>query len=724
MKKSATLAMMLLISMFAVVVTNLSNVSYAMHEWPVVYWVGPGVVLDPKTLAVKAVDLYRPNQPVTFAVFNNCTDPRADYITGVEVVLPRKDGLAQFILVQGKVTKGPDPNSEPADEWVSQIIETDSAGNVVTFRFEVRAGTGASYGIPPMYLTKDPQKSTFYFHLYFSSGPSQCTYNFVVWTHDRGINGPKQALYNSLTLVMDNFPPVIHSFTPADGATVDGLPLPCGNHYFPIDVRAYDNKTCSSGIAGAVFSISVIDAKKQTIWSRTGIIKNDTGPDYKMYYFSKNDTWIAHFEVRAYDTVNRELPEGYYNISVTVKDRVGNSVTEVHKIKYVPPPIPVFTASPNTWIKDPKTGLVESEQVVYKNKVLGSSVTLTETGFKSGTKVEFRIYIPTYIYYNKTYGTFNVLVSNTTAAADGSATAKFIFPKAPQGTYTVFITGLDPAGTPLTKYKTVAVTCEVIFNPDEIIGPAVINVMATGLLHPETTQPGYQLASLLIREQSWENPKDALMGVNSHIPWNWYVDANGTLQTSIAGGTGIKVDPGFSMPILQPGTYEITILIQGTFYKWQCVDWSQPPLTYTSQTNTIKVKDWTGDILNAANAAKTAAEGAKSSADAAKSSADAAKSSADAAKSSADAAKSSADAAKSSADAAKSSADAAKSSADAAKNSADAAKSSADSAATGIDAAKNAAQGLTIPVYLAVIFSLIAAIIAAACAILVYRKIA
>jgi cobalamin biosynthesis Mg chelatase CobN len=214
------------------------------------------------------------------------------------------------------------------------------------------------------------------------------------------------------------------------------------------------------------------------------------------------------------------------------------------------------------------------------------------------------------------------------------------------------------------------------------------------------------------------------MGVNSHIPWNWYVDANGTLQTSIAGGTGIKVDPGFSMPILQPGTYEITILIQGTFYRWQCVDWSQPPLTYTSQTNTIKVKDWTGDILNAANAAKTAAEGAKSSADAAKSSADAAKSSADAAKSSADAAKSSADAAKSSADAAKSSADAAKSSADAAKNSADAAKSSADSAATGIDAAKNAAQGLTIPVYLAVIFSLIAAIIAAACAILVYRKIA
>jgi len=673
-------------------------------------YIEDGILYPRAALAPSSAEMYHKpyGKPIVFAVKNTGAD---DNIIAVEVIVNQTiEGYAQFKLERGRVTKDKNGN-ETAEGWGTRIVEVDGKGWVRVYRFET---TDATLGIEP--------GKTFYFWLYFSDGKTECTYKFTVWTHDFGLKGPQESKAYPLWLVMDPHAPVV-KFTPANDATVEGLPLPCGNHYFAIDITAYDNPTCPSKIQGTVFNVSVTDAKKQPIWSRIGIIKNDTGPDYKMYYFSGNDTWIAHFEVRAYNTTN-ELPQGYYNISVTVKDRVGNAKTEVHKIKYVPPPIPVFTASPNTWIKDPKIGLVESEQVVYKNKVLGSSVTLTETGFKSGTKVEFRIYIPTYIYYNKTYGTFNVLVNYTKAAADGSATAKFIFPKAPQGTYTVFITGLDPAGTPLTKYKTVAVTCEVIFNPDEIIGPAVINVMATGLLHPETTQPGYQLASLLIREQSWENPKDALMGVNSHISWNWYVDANGTLQTSIAGGTGIKVDPGFSMPILQPGTYEITILIQGTFYRWQCVDWSQPPLTYTSQTNTIKVKDWTGDILNAANAAKTAAEGAKSSADAAKSSADAAKSSADAAKSSADAAKSSADAAKSSADAAKSSADAAKSSADAAKNSADAAKSSADSAATGIDAAKNAAQGLTIPVYLAVIFSLIAAIIAAACAILVYRKIA
>jgi len=724
MKKAITYLIfaMLIMATFVFAVPKGLAEHTAKVEW-VKYPGSMQVVLDPQTISTHWPDLYTvfsptPQAHVTGNQVNplvfNVTNTGPDTITSIEVFIQQDSaGYSYFYLNETKVTKDLRlPNPTPAAGWVTETIEADPNREIRGFRFRSETGIPAGFSL--------------LFWMYFRGGPEYCTYEFTIITHDNGLPSglPPKAYDHHLRVVMDNFPPIISAFTPANGATVDGLPLPCGNHYFPIDVKAYDNKTCSSGIAGTVFSISVIDAKKQTIWSRTGIIKNDTGPDYKMYYFSKNDTWIAHFEVRAYDTVNRELPEGYYNISVTVKDRVGNSVTEVHNIKYVPPPIPVFTASPNTWIKDPKTGLVESEQVVYKNKVLGSSVTLTETGFKSGTNVEFRIYIPTYIYYNKTYGTFNVLVNYTKAAADGSATVKFIFPKAPQGTYTVFITGLDPAGTPLTKYKTVAVTCEVIFNPDEIIGPAVINVMATGLLHPETTQPGYQLASLLIREQSWENPKDALMGVNSHISWNWYVDANGTLQTSIAGGTGIKVDPGFSMPILQPGTYEITILIQGTFYRWQCVDWSQPPLTYTSQTNTIKVKDWTGDILNAANAAKTAAEGAKSSADAAKSSADAAKSSADAAKSSADAAKSSADAAKSSADAAKSSADAAKSSADAAKNSADAAKSSADSAATGIDAAKNAAQGLTIPVYLAVIFSLIAAIIAAACAILVYRKIA
>ncbi|MGB9740243.1 MAG: hypothetical protein ACPLW5_00590, partial [Candidatus Bathyarchaeales archaeon] len=447
-----------------------------------------------------------------------------------------------------------------------------------------------------------------------------------------------------------------------------------------------------------------------------------TGSNYRTYYFSGNDTWIAHFEVKAYETKTGALPEGYYNISVTIKDRVGNPTTEVHKIKYVPPPIPEFTASPKTWIKDPATGLVESEQVVYKNKILGSNVTLTDTGFKANTKVEFRIYIPTYTSYNQTYHTFNVLVYNTTAAADGSVTAKFIFPTAPQGTYTVYITGTGADGTPLTKYKTVAVVCEIIFEPDEIIGPAVIDVKATGLLHPANEAPVPQ-TYLLIKEQSWDNPKDALMGVNQHIPLNWYIDYNGTLQNWITKTTGVKVEPGFSMPIMQPGTYEITLLVQGEFYYWRCIDWGQPR-AQTSQANTITVKDWTGDILNAANAAKTSADAAKTSADAAKTSADAAKSSADAAASAAQNAVSAANNATSAANAAKSSADAAKSSADAAKSSADSAASGISDAKTSAEDAKNAAQGLTMPVYLAVIFSLIAAIIAAACAVLVYRKIA
>ena len=590
---------MLLIATFAFAVPN----CLAEHNAAVGWIKNPAstkqVLIDQTMISTQWQDLYSVFSPSAIthvtgnqrnALIINVTNVSGDIITVVEVFLPQDTNFfAQFYLNSTKVTDG---LFNEISDWATETIEIDANREIRAIRFYA---TELSKGIMP------PDQRLF--HLFFRGGPEYCTYEFTVVTHDEGQPiGPKKAYTHRIKVVMDNFPPIIHSFKPANGATVDGLPLPCGNHYFSIDITAYDNTTCSSGIKGAVYSVLVLNATTgQKIWNASwfasGKIQNETDSNYKNYYFSKNDTWIAHFEVKAYDT-STKLPGGYYNISVTVKDRVGNAKTEVHKIKYVPPPIPEFTASPNTWIKNPTTGLVESEQVVYKNKILGSSVTLTDTGFKSNTKVEFRIYIPTYISYNYTYHTFNILVNSTTAKADGSATATFIFPKAPQGTYTVSIIGVDPAGTPLTKYKTVAVVCEIIFNPNEVIGPAVIDVEATGLHHPASERP-LPTTYLLIREQSWANPKDAIMGINQHIPYNWYIDYNGTLQNWITKTTGVKVEPGFSMPILQPGTYEITLLVQGEFYYWQCITWGQP-LTYTSQTNTIKVVS-TLDLLPTIN---------------------------------------------------------------------------------------------------------------------------
>lgn len=723
----------LFVAMFAIVVPK----GVADHAAEVTWIVYPGstqVLVDPYTISTHWPDLYTvysPSpqahvtgtqvHPLVFIVNNTGT---ADYITSVEVFIQQDlQGFSYFYLNDTKVTRVDLVTDEP--NWVYETIESDPNREVRGFRFKALS---SQFGIAP--------GNALAFWMYFRGGPQYCRYEFTVITHDDGYptGGRARAYVHHIWVVMDDFPPIIDSFTPADGATVNGLPLPCGNHYFPIDIIARDDPQCSSGINGATFLVLVRNATTgQVIWNSSdftsGIIKTETGANYKMQYNSTNDTWKAHFEVQAYQTRIGDLPEGYYNITVTIKDRVGNAETETHKIYYVPPLIPEYTASPETWIKDSKTGLVESKQVIYKNKVLGSTVTLTDTGFKPNTKVYFRIYIPTYKWYNWTYGTFNVLVCNTTAAADGSVTGTFIFPKAPQGRYTVFIEGTGPDGKPLTKYKTVKVVCEIIFDPDEIIGPAVIDVMATGLLHPISE---YQTTYLLIRETSWGHPKDALMGVNGHITYSWYIDGNGTLQ-AIRNPLSLEclsdIRPGFYMPVMQPGTYEITLLVLGEFDLWLCNSWSsltEPAKIYycTSQTNIVKVKDWTGDILKAAQDAASAANAAKTAAEGAKSSADAAKSSADAAKSAADAAKSSADAATSAANEAKSSADAAKSSADAAKSSADSAKGYAQSAAEGVDGAKKAAEGLTIPVYLAVIFSLIAAIIAAACAILVYRKIA
>jgi len=602
MKKAITYLIftMLIMATFAFVVPKGLAEHTAKVEWKDIHTIYPAstqVILDPQTISTHWPDLYtdywntpenrtqfwlgKQVRPLVFIVNNTM----GDAVTLVEVFIPQSfNGYAYFYLNDTKVTR--DDLLTPATEWSAATIDPDPHREVRAVRFSSNIGIAAG--------------NIRAFWLFFRGGPEHCTYEFTVRTTDNG--SPSKSSSRLLRVVMDDFAPIIHSFKPANGATVDGLPLPCGNHYFSIDITAYDNTTCSSGIKGAVYSVLVLNATTgQKIWNASwfasGKIQNETDSNYKNYYFSKNDTWIAHFEVKAYDTATK-LPGGYYNISVTVKDRVGNAKTEVHKMKYVPPPIPEFTASPNTWIKNPTTGLVESQQVVYKNKILGSSVTLTDTGFKSNTKVEFRIYIPTYISYNFTYHTFNILVNSTTAKADGSATATFIFPKAPQGTYTVSIIGVDPAGTPLTKYKTVAVVCEIIFNPNEVIGPAVIDVEATGLHHPARESP-LPTTYLLIREQSWANPKDAIMGINQHIPYNWYIDYNGTLQNWITKTTGVKVEPGFSMPILQPGTYEITLLVQGEFYYWQCITWGQP-LTYTSQTNTIKVVS-TLDLLPTIN---------------------------------------------------------------------------------------------------------------------------
>ncbi|MGB9740242.1 MAG: hypothetical protein ACPLW5_00585, partial [Candidatus Bathyarchaeales archaeon] len=287
---------MLIVATFAFVVPK----GLAEHTAKVEWIKSPGsmqVVLDPQTISTHWPDLYTAYSPTPQAhvtgnqvnplifIVNN-TGPGPDAVTSVEVFIQQDGaGFSYFYLNETRVNM---TLTQPAPGWVTETIEADPNREIRGFRFKSEQGIGLG--------------SFRLFIMYFRGGPEYCTYEFTVITHDNG--SPSKSYVHHLKVVMDNFPPIISAFTPANGATVDGLPLPCGNHYFPIDITAYDNTTCSSGINGAVFSVLVLNAATgQVIWDSSDLrdssglplitIKNETGSNYRTYYFSGNDTWIA-----------------------------------------------------------------------------------------------------------------------------------------------------------------------------------------------------------------------------------------------------------------------------------------------------------------------------------------------------------------------------------------------------------------------------------------------
>ena len=129
-------------------------------------------------------------------------------------------------------------------------------------------------------------------------------------------------------------------------------------------------------------------------------------------------------------------------------------------------------------------------------------------------------------------------------------------------------------------------------------------------------------------------------------------------------------------------------------------------------------------LSSAVNTASSAAQSAASAAQSAASAAQSAASAAQSAASAATAAKTAAESAKSAADSAVSTAQSAVSAANAAKSAADTAASTAESAVSAAESAKAAAEGLTMPVWVAVVLSLISAIAAIFAIITIRGKIA
>jgi hypothetical protein len=660
-KKSISFAILLSV----LLTLGLVHMTFALHTANV-YWIGatePYFIktkdFDNDTLVLRSwtwTDAPNNQISVTFQVNKTSLSD----IVRVQVHIYEENNRAFFHFLKGDADVG----------WETRILEKDGYGWARLIEF---------YATTDNYRLNKTRNFTVTFGN-ISGSIRPIYYPFAVTTIDKEGGSVEHTIY----LMFDTLPPIIQT-QPADGDVVHGILVPCGRHYFILNVTVFDDPSADTGISKVFITID-----NNLIYSNQSMgIK----PGKKWVLPPPNNTiW--------------NLASGSHILNVTAFDGVGNRQSIIVHFNYIPPPGPRVIINPTSGYSAPKSWydsaskMLKSEQKIYKTKVLGTKVTITGENFEANAKVTITVTLP--------YGEY--IVNITTVKPDNTFETWFIFPVAPMGNYTIKV-----YSKPCNLTTAFDVLPEIIYEPDEVIGPALINVEATGFIKPDIIPETGKISILC-------NNTDALQGVNLQAMFNWYIDGNGTLKNMITIVSGRITECGLFLPALQPGTYNIALLLATTGSYWNFDHWKS--ITNCEHTNKITVKDWTGDILDAANAAKTAAEGAKSSADAAKSSADAAKSSADAAKSSADAAKSSADAAKSSADSAKSSADAAKSSADAAKSSADSAAAGIDDAKTSAENAKNAAQGLTVPVYLAVIFSLIAAIIAAACAVLVYRKIA
>lgn len=488
----------------------------------------------------------------TFSVYNirNDTLHWSDDIITVRVVLTRDSSGVLFHFKEGHVF---DPTGLPLN-WVADPTEFDTANGwpgTVVFN---------ALGAPDNPLLVN---STYYFNMVFDKGPqSFCnsTDALTVYTEDNGLAGgipaagtghPLTELSGTLNIAAqaDTTAPVITT-VPVEGATVTGIKYACGNTYFNVSVTVAD---VSGGSCSYISGISNV-----TVMIDNGAYYSHTYPDTPHTDpVGGATTWT----LPSADSGVLNLPAGSHILYVNAYDRAGNLGNVTVHFTYALPLLPLwnlivmkptYESSSSTdrntlnvysalksWV-DPY-GLTQSEDMTYKQKVLGTNVTFSGANWDSGLDATVVINMPPECYVIPMQ-----LVAKITTGSDGSFSTTFIFPQAPAGLYTANINVGSCSYT-----QTFNVIPEVIFNPDEIIGPAPINVTATGFTGRNQTEPSPSWMIMI---------PDALMYQNLQIQ-NWEIDANGTLHNLLndyMNGTEV-ISTTLNWPWMQPGTYTVEI---------------------------------------------------------------------------------------------------------------------------------------------------------------------
>ncbi|MEM2566854.1 MAG: hypothetical protein QXH20_00040 [Candidatus Bathyarchaeia archaeon] len=365
-----------------------------------------------------------------------------------------------------------------------------------------------------------------WFAIQFIKGPTACQHKFAIYTTDSG--SPPVTKLSWLTLIIDVNPPIILDLQPKEGETVTGNVLPCGHHYFTVYVKAEDAEQCKSGIKGGRYEIRIVDARTgKVVWGPlSGTIDKEP--------------WERRFNVT-------DLPEsGTYDLTVNIWDLVGNKGSKTNRFTYKIPALPSIRLTP-------------------KEGYVGTSVSVSGEYFTPGAKVKVTLIMPQ----------GEITVANTTVKTDGTFTVSFTFPPTPRGYYEVKV-----YSHPCNKSAIFELKPQIIFKPNEVIGPALINVEATGFVKPDVV-PKTQTIYILC------NNKDSLQGVNKQVFENWYIDEQGTLQNIITHLTKRFTECGLFWPALQEGVYNVTLFLATSGSYWNVSHWMK--VSTFEHTSTVKV---------------------------------------------------------------------------------------------------------------------------------------
>jgi len=460
----------------------------------------------------------------------------ADGISEIKLVIPRNVDTNEvyFWFAEADLTLLPG--------WTAVPDEFDPNGYPGVIHFQVGSGSPIA---PSITRTLSVQ---------FVRGPSSCTYKFMVYTIDNGlIKSPAETKPHTLYLNLDNTVPNVSIIYPSEGAPIKAIwdEYP-DMHYLWINATADDEaetpKEHNSGIKSVqVHVANVTNIKKKYVSGWIDITANKTIKEPEKYYIK----WRSYYTVSGKASVKWPpiIEDGTYRVNVTVSDGVGNTATKSLTFKYnIPMPLKLLpdhahaAREVDTKVKDFKKGLVEAtpyEYGVLNPKVLGTTIEATgaDGTFNPGTVVRITIFLPTYTWYQANKTTFEVLVREVMVTSAGGFKTTFVCPAAPMGDYQV--SAIDAKGN--KGYATLTVEPEIIYQPEAVVGPAVIEAVATGL-------PAHDKVNLFTVDGT-----DALLGTNSQVLDYWRTNPNGTLYTYMAD------KPGFLMPVLEPKTYEIAI---------------------------------------------------------------------------------------------------------------------------------------------------------------------